>query len=106
MEPRSCQQPAASSQSTLAAGSRLLGATLVSVYASDSDRSPAPRRGGGRSCTCRKSVSPMLELSYVIPITINAERAEKHDSLRTQRPLRLPLLTQLLYNPPAPDVAR
>src|SRR5439155_10114718 len=30
---------------------------LVSAYAFDSCRSRAPRRGGGRSCTYRKSVS-------------------------------------------------
>src|SRR5262249_52864453 len=29
----------------------------------DSGKSPAPRRGGVRSCTCRKSVEPMLEPS-------------------------------------------
>jgi hypothetical protein len=32
----------------------------VSAYASDSRRSPGPRRGGGQSCTYRKSSSPTL----------------------------------------------
>jgi hypothetical protein len=39
-------------------------ASLASAYASDSRRSPGPRRGGGQPCTYRKSSSRTLGLSW------------------------------------------